>query len=138
MIEISTINLPRRLTDSVDTATSDDSPLATDDVGNVTSDDRTKESTSRENRSDQREPATSKLLGARAFDQLDENRGGSDTVDVAGVVAEEDTTERGEGAHEVGLPGNGSLDALDIGGGRQAANGGGRGGGDLAFLLSHG
>ena len=33
-----------------------------------------------------------------------------DTVDVTRVVAEEDTTKRGEGAHEVGLDGHWRLD----------------------------
>ena len=48
------------------------------------------------------------------LDESDEDAGAGDTVDVTGIVTEEDTTERGEGAHEVGLPGDGSLDALNI------------------------
>ena len=40
-----------------------------------------------------------------------------DTVDVSGVVAEKDTAEGGEGAEQVGLPGDGSLDHLDVLGG---------------------
>ena len=45
-----------------------------------------------------------------------------DTVDVSRVITEEDTTERGEGADEVRLPGHGSLDAIDIAGGRERSS----------------
>lgn len=37
-----------------------------------------------------------------------------DAVDVAGVIAEEDATERREGADQVGLPGDRRLDAVDV------------------------
>jgi len=51
---------------------------------------------------------------ALAHDGIDEDLGAEDTVDVTGIVTEEDTTEGGEGAEEVGLPGDGGLDVLDI------------------------
>lgn len=58
--------------------------------------------------------------GIRAVDSLVEGGGTVDTVDVARVVAEEETTDGGEGADDIGLPGDGSLDALNISGGVQA------------------
>lgn len=39
-----------------------------------------------------------------------------DTVDIARVVAEEDTSKGCEGAHQVRLDRDGGLDALDVGG----------------------
>lgn len=101
-------------TDSVDNATIDDSPLATNAVGKITSDEGTEEGTARENRDDQRLVALAKGSLASTLDLLNEVLGAVDTVDVSGIVTEEDTTERGESAHEVGLPGNGSLNLLDI------------------------
>jgi len=72
------------------------------------------------------------------LDEGDEDAGSSDTVDVTGVVTEEDTTERGESAHQVGLPGDGSLDALNIVGCGETPSGRndrGRGGDVVAGLL---
>jgi hypothetical protein len=134
------------LTNDVDNATSDDSPLATDDIGGVTSDESTEESTSREDRSDERQVAALEggsqaggLLGedvGLTLDEGDEDAGASDTVDVTGIVTEEDTTERGECAHEVGLPGDGSLNALDIVSSGETPSGRG-GGGDVVAVLLH-
>lgn len=134
-------------TNDVDTASHDDSPLATNDVGHVAGNESTEESTSRENRSDQREVATgegSRLASGElgidegiALNKADEDLRASDTVDVTGVVTEEDTTEGGESAHEVGLPGNGSLNALDISGGGQADRGGPVGDALLGVGLLH-
>lgn len=100
-------------TDSVDGTAKNNSPLATHPVGKVTSDESTEESTDGEDRDDQRLVALRELRDTGAFDGLDEDVVAIDTVDVTRVVTEEDTTERGEGAHEVSLPGNGSLDLLD-------------------------
>ena len=118
------------LTNDVDTTAHDDGPLAANDVGHVTSDESTEESTSRKDRSDQRQVAASQgrvLVGCNlcvdvgiALDESDEDLGAGDTVDVTRIVTEEDTTEGGEGAHEVGLPGDGSLDTLGVGGCGQA------------------
>jgi hypothetical protein len=101
-------------TNAVDSATHDDSPLATHAVGKITSDQGTEEGTARENRDDERLVALGESLGTHALDLFDEVLGAVDTVDVTGIVTEEDTSERGEGAHHVGLPGDGSLDLLDI------------------------
>lgn len=101
-------------TDAVDEAAEDDGPLATHAVGKITSDQGTEEGTARENRDDERLVALRKSIGTAALDLLDEVLGAVDTVDVTGIVTEEDTSERGKGAHHVGLPGDGSLDLLDI------------------------
>jgi hypothetical protein len=136
------------LTNDVDNAASDDGPLATNDIGSVTGDEGTEEGTGREDRSDERQVATGEGGSAAscdlggdvgfALDQSDENLGASDTVDVSGIVTEEDTTERGKGAHQVGLPGDGSLDALNIVGCGETASGrGDLGGGDVVAVLLH-
>ena len=44
-----------------------------------------------------------------------------DTVDITRIVAEEDTTKGGEGAHHVRLHGDGGFDTIDIG--RRRENG---------------
>lgn len=61
-------------------------------------------------------------LGAGILDGVDEDSGPEDTVDITGVIAEEDTTKGREGADQVGLPGNWGLDALDILSTRQAVD----------------
>jgi hypothetical protein len=45
---------------------------------------------------------------------MNEDGGAQDTVDVTRIVPKEDTTERCESADKVGLPGDGSFDAVDI------------------------
>lgn len=57
-----------------------------------------------------------KLLvdGSGAFDGIDKDLRAENAVDVTGVITEEDTTERREGADEVGLPCDGGFDAFDI------------------------
>jgi hypothetical protein len=104
-------------TDHVDDSTEDDSPLAADVVGQITGDDGAEESTSRENGGDEGLVALAQRLGTLALNGLDEDLGTVDTVDVTGVVPEEDTAERREGAHQVRLPGDGSLDLVDACGG---------------------
>jgi hypothetical protein len=113
------------LTNDVDNTAHDNSPLAANDVGHVTSDEGTEEGTSRQDRGDQRQVAAGQgrtVAGSDlsvneliTLDESDEDLGAGDTVDVTGVVTEEDTTKGGESAHQVGLPGNGSLDALRVG-----------------------
>ena len=117
-------------TNHVDDSTDNDSPLAADPVGDITGNDGTEEGTARQDGGDERGVALAEGLGANALDGLDEDLGTVDTVDVTGIVAEEDTTERGKGAHEVGLPGDGSLNLLD-------ALGSLEGDGGLAGLLHH-
>lgn len=104
-------------TERVDDATIDDSPLAADHVGKITSDESTEEGTTRENRDDQRLVAFTESGGLRALDGANEVERTVDTVDITGVITEEDTTEGGKGAEKVGLPGDGGLDRLDIVGG---------------------
>lgn len=101
-------------TNSVDKATSNDSPLATHAVSKITSDEGTKEGTAGEDRGDERRVALAEAVGTSALDLVDEELGAIDTVDVSGIVAKEDTTEGRESAHHVGLPGDGGLDLLDI------------------------
>lgn len=54
------------------------------------------------------------LLGIHSVDGMVEDGVAENTVDVTRVVTEEDTTEGGKGAKEVGLPGDGSLDVLNV------------------------
>jgi len=104
-------------TDNVDSATNDDSPATTDGVGDITSDNSTEEGTGREDRSNERVVRTGESIVASALDELDEDRRTGDTVDVTRVVTEEDTTEGGKGADQIGLPGDWSLNLIDIRGG---------------------
>lgn len=101
-------------TDDVDHAAEDDGILATNDLSHVTSDDSTKEGTGGQDRDDEGVVRGAERSGGRAFDIVDEESRASDTVDVSGVVTEEDTTEGRESAHQVGFPGDRSLDAGDI------------------------
>ena len=102
-------------TNDVDTAASDDSGASTNSVGQITGDDGTEESTGRQNGDDKGVVGPGECLLAWAFDGLDEDLGAGDTVDVSRVVAEEDAAKGGEGAEQVGLPGDRGLDALDVG-----------------------
>ena len=80
------------LTDDVDETSDNNGPLAADDVGEVTSNEGTKESTSRQNRDNKRGVATAdgafgtRGAGCTALDLLDEEFGGENTVDVTGIV----------------------------------------------------
>lgn len=107
------------ITENVDEATDDNSPFTTDSVGDITGDESAKEGTSGENRSDQRKPLALEGGSAAAFDEIDEDFGSGHTVDVTRVVTEENTTERGESANEVGLEGDRRLDAIHIAGGSE-------------------
>jgi hypothetical protein len=69
-------------TDDVDKTTDDDSPATTDGVGDITSDDGTEEGTGRENSSNERVVRTGERIVASALDQVDEDGGTGDTVDV--------------------------------------------------------
>jgi hypothetical protein len=103
-------------TDEVDQAAENDSPLAADPVGEIASNDGTEEGTTGENGGDERVVGGAEGIHA-GVDGLDEDGGRLDAVDVTGVVAEEDATEGGKGAHHVGLPVDGGLDELDVLGG---------------------
>jgi hypothetical protein len=130
-------------TDEVDDAATDDGPFATDEICHITSDDGAEESTAGEDRDDQRLVRRSNTVGGvsvRTFDLADEDGGTEDTVDVTGVITEEDTTESSKSANQVGLPGDGSFDAVDIVGGLELDGARARLGGDrsLSLLVRHG
>lgn len=55
-------------------------------------------------------------MAGLAHDGLDEDGGAEDAIDVTRVVAEEDAAKGGECAEQVGLPGDGRLDVLDVAG----------------------
>lgn len=101
-------------TDGVDQAADDNSPLATNKVGDVAGNDSTKEGTAGQDRHDQRSVGLGDGLGAGEFDCVDEDAGTENAVDVTRVITEEDTSEGGERADQVGLPGDWGFDALDI------------------------
>jgi hypothetical protein len=106
-------------TNHVDQAAHDDSPFTSNAVRDITSDDGTEESTGRENRDDERgvgrtDSIWDRAIGVETLDVLNEERGWQDTVDVTGVVTKEDTTKGGKGANEVGLEGDGRLNAVDV------------------------
>ena len=84
--------------DQIDDTSCNDGPLAADDIGSVTSNDGTEESTSGKDRDDERGVRTGDGGGANAFNVLNEVRRVQDTVDVTGIITEENTTERRESA----------------------------------------
>lgn len=111
-----------------DTA-NDDYGTTTEEVGQVTGHDGTEESTGRQDRGDQGLLPGGKGEFSRAFfevglpqigELLDEVLHAHNTVDITRVITEEDTTERGKGAHEIGLEGDGGLDPFDVGSARHA------------------
>ena len=101
-------------TDDVDEAAKDNSPLAANHVGKITSNESAKEGTAGQDRDDERRVGFADFGGQRALDGVDEDLGSKDTVDITGIVTEEDTAERGEGADEVRLPRHGRLNSLNI------------------------
>ena len=101
-------------TGDVDAATKDDSPFSANSLRDITSDDCTEESPSRQDRDDERRVWGGELVGTCSLDLVDEVGRANHTVDVSRIIPEEDTTERCERAEKVGLPGDGSLNAIDI------------------------
>lgn len=84
-------------TDGVDDATDDDGPLAADDVGDITGDDGAKEGTGGQDRGNQGQVRTGERpiswVGSwrgRTFNELNERLRASYTVDVTGIITEED------------------------------------------------
>ena len=69
-------------TNDVDHATDDDSPTTTNGVSDITSDDGSEEGTGREDRSDERVVGTAERGLTSALNDLDEDGGTGDTVDV--------------------------------------------------------
>lgn len=109
-------------TTDVDQATDDDSPLAANELGDISSNDGSEEGTGRQDRGDQRQVGIGEGSGRGTLDSLVEGRRARDTVDVTRVITEEDTTERGKGADDIRLPGDGGLNAFDIAGRVQASS----------------
>lgn len=83
---------------SVDHTARDDSRTTTDAVGNVTGEESAEESAGGQDGDDERSVRRGDGLGPGAFDSVDENLTPENAVNVARVVAEEDTSESGEGA----------------------------------------
>ena len=100
-------------------------------VSEISSDDSSEESTSRENGRNEGllpggESECSYLGSAGVWarnrntgEEADEVIHSHDSGNITRIVAKEDTTERGEDAHEVRLHGDGSLNTADIGRGGQ-------------------
>lgn len=86
------------LTNHVQNAAGDDSPLAADHVGDIAGDDGTEEGTGGEDGDDERQMRAGESSCVSTLDGLVEDGIGGDTVDVTRVIAEEDTAERGKGA----------------------------------------
>lgn len=101
-------------TDHVDDTAHDDGPLSADPVGNITGNQGTEEGTAGQDRGNQGGVAVGELGGEGALDGLVEDGRAVDTVDVTGVITEEDTTKGGKGTDHVRLPGDGSLDVLNV------------------------
>ena len=109
-------------TEDVDEATKNDGPLPPKNVSDIARNYGAEEGSAREDGDDQGLVRRREGVLVGAFDNFDELGAAIDTVDVTGVVTEEDTTEGGEGTDEVGFPGHWSLDAIDIVGGREGTN----------------
>lgn len=132
----------KALTNDIDGAADDNGPLATNDVGDITSNEGTKEGSSRENGDDERGVVAGNgastaggvqtLRADGTLDLLNEERGVEDTVDVTRIITvehlisyiqrigaasslpEEDTTEGSKSTEHVSLPGDRCLSHVDI------------------------
>ena len=111
-------------TDDENDAPNNDGGPTSDPVSHVSADQGAEESPGREDGCDERllprgesevtvrDPGRGRL---QAGVEGDEVIHALDTADIPGIVAEENATNGREGAHEVGLYGDGGLDAVDIG-----------------------
>ncbi len=118
--------------DGEDEAAHDDGHATTDKVGNITSNDGSKEGTGRQNGGGQRLVAGGQMegllvgivvghLGVGVGETgvlANKVRHTEDTSHPSSVITEEDTSKRSKGAHQVGLDGDGGLDTRGIGGPR--------------------
>ena len=100
--------------DDVDGATDDDCSATTNEVGAVCSNECTEESAGGQDGDDERLVWTGECGGIGTFDDVDEDWGASNTVNVTRIVTEEDTAKGREGTNQVGLPGDRRLDIVDI------------------------
>jgi hypothetical protein len=103
-------------TSHVDNASPNDDDPSSELVSQVTSNERTKESTSREDRGNQRVVRGRQSSGVRSLNEVLEDSRSSDTIDVTGIVSEEDTSKGCEGAKKVRLNSNRGLDPVKVGG----------------------
>jgi len=113
-------------TDSKDTTAKNDGGSTSEPVREITSDNSAKEGTSREDRDDER------VVGGRQSEGVQFSGGGigggvweflelmneilhsQNTTHVTGIVAEEETSKGSEDTHEIGLDGDGGLNAGGI------------------------
>ena len=58
-----------------------------------------------------------------------------DTIDIAGIIAEEDTTKGSKSTHHIGLEGDGGLNAAGVGGGDEAYTSSRHDGGCVASVM---
>ena len=111
-------------TDDEDEAAHDDGGATAGEIGKIASDERAEEGSSGENGHNQgllpRGNGPEGCVGRVAVRQpgvcVDDIVHTKDTVDVARVISEENTTKGGKGAHEVGLERDRRLDAIHVGG----------------------
>lgn len=94
-------------TNHVDTAANNNCVATSNPVGDITGDDGTKKGAGGQDGDDERLVRTGESCGFFALDDFDEDLGAGDTVDVSGIIAEEDATERSEGAEKIRFPGYG-------------------------------
>jgi len=111
----------------VDETADDDGPFTANEVGDIAGDNSAKEGTAGENRDDQRLVGRGQSGGVGALDDMDEQLGAIDTVDVTRIVTKEDATEGSKGTDQVGFPGDWRLDAVNIVGGRERTHFAGHG-----------
>jgi hypothetical protein len=100
--------------DDVDQATDDDCGTTTNEVGEVSSNECTKESAGGQDGDDERLVWTGERGGIGTFDDVDEDCGASNTVNVTRIVTEKDTAKGRKSTNQVGLPGDRCLDIVDI------------------------
>src|SRR5947209_19693719 len=98
----------------VDDATDDDCSATTNEVGAVSSNECPEEGAGGEDGDDERLVRAGECGGIGTFDDVDEDCGTGNTVDVTRIVTEEDTAKRREGTNQVDLPGDRCLDIVDI------------------------
>ena len=102
------------------TATSNDGSTTTDPVGKSTREDGTEERTGGQDGNDERLVVRCELISGSMLDEVrgvrtkvvDEVVCAENTVDVSGVVTEQDTSKSSKGTHEVGPEGDRGLGAL--------------------------
>ena len=115
-------------TNDEDEASRNDGSSSTEPISEIACDESTEECTGRENGGDEGLLPIRKGEGVllcrgrvrrevrETFIEVDEVGHAHDSRDISRVIAKEDTTERGERAHEIRLEGDRSLDPVHVGG----------------------